>query len=70
MRRLSVGTEQRHRRLSGLALLFLCLIKLFFNDLGRLDAWPRILSFVVLGLVLLAVSWLYTKLRGQARQFL
>ena len=69
---LVVGFPVRERvlRLSGMALLFLCLIKLFFNDLGRLDAWPRIISFVVLGLVLLAVSWLYTRLRGQARRFL
>jgi uncharacterized membrane protein len=60
--------RERVLRLSGLALLFLCLIKLFFNDLGQLEAWPRIISFVVLGLVLLGVSWIYTKLRGAHRE--
>ncbi|HYN09188.1 MAG TPA: DUF2339 domain-containing protein [Vicinamibacterales bacterium] len=59
--------RERVLRLSGLALLFLCLIKLFFNDLGQLEAWPRIISFVVLGLVLLGVSWIYTKLREGRR---
>ncbi len=62
--------RERVLRLSGLALLFLCLIKLFFYDLGQLDPWPRIISFVVLGLVLLAVSWIYTKLRERVERYL
>lgn len=69
---LLAGFPARERvfRLSGLALLFLCLIKLFFYDLGQLDPWPRIISFVVLGLVLLAVSWVYTKLRERVERYL
>ncbi len=62
--------RERVLRLSGLALLFLCLIKLFVSDLGQLDPWPRIISFVVLGLVLLAVSWIYTRLRERVQRFL
>ncbi len=57
-------------RLSGLALLFLCILKLFAYDLQQLEALARILSFVVLGLVLLAVSWVYTTYREQIRKLL
>ena len=57
-------------RLSGLALLFLCLLKLFIYDLSELEAIARILSFVGLGVVLLAVSWAYTRYQEQIRQLL
>ena len=67
-----VGFMARERvlRLSGLALLFLCIVKLFAYDLQQLDALARILSFVVLGLLLLAVSWAYTRYREQIRRLL
>jgi uncharacterized membrane protein len=55
-------------RLSGLALLAVCVGKLFFWDLRNLDTLPRILSFIVLGLLLVAVSWVYTRFRDQVRR--
>ena len=69
---LVVGFLARERvlRLSGLALLFLCILKLFAYDLQQLEALARILSFVVLGLVLLAVSWVYTRYHEQIRKLL
>ena len=69
---LALGFPFRERvlRLSGLALLLLCVLKLFAIDLNELEALARILSFVVLGLVLLAVSWAYTRYREQIRKFL
>ena len=69
---LLVGFLARERvlRLSGLALLFVCILKLFAYDLQQLEALARILSFVVLGLVLLAVSWVYTAYREQIRKLL
>ncbi len=62
--------RDRALRLSGLALLALCILKLFVYDLGELDAVPRIMSFVVLGLVLLLVSWGYTRFGDQIRKYL
>jgi hypothetical protein len=69
---LAAGFLMRERvlRLSGLALLFVCILKLFAYDLRQLEALARILSFVVLGLVLLAVSWIYTRYREQIRRLL
>jgi hypothetical protein len=69
---LGAGFPLRERvlRLSGLGLLLLCILKLFAYDLRALEPLPRILSFVVLGLVLLAVSWVYTRFREQIRRLL
>ncbi len=53
----------RTLRLSGLAVFLLCLIRLFAWDLRGLDTPARILSFVVLGIVLLAASFVYTRRR-------
>lgn len=62
--------RERVLRLAGLAILFLCILKLFFYDLRELEALGRIISFVVLGLVLLGVSWTYTKYKDQLRRLL
>jgi Predicted membrane protein (DUF2339) len=62
--------RERGMRLSGLALLAVCIAKLFFHDLGRLDTPHRILSFLLLGLLLLGVSWIYTRFRDAIRRYL
>jgi uncharacterized membrane protein len=69
---LALGLPLRERvmRLSGLALLFLCILKLFMYDLSALEALARILSFVGLGLVLLGVSWAYTRYQEQIKRLL
>lgn len=69
---LSTGFAVRDRlsRLQGLALLLLCTLKLFFYDLRNLDTPYRILSFIVLGLMLLGVSWTYSRFREQVRKIL
>jgi len=61
--------HDRVLRLSGLGLLFLCLARLGY-DIRSLDALGRIISFVVLGLVLLAVSWTYTTFKDQMKRWL
>lgn len=48
-------------RWQGLALLCLAIGKAFFFDLSFLTTFYRIVSFFVLGLVLLAVSFFYQK---------
>ncbi len=63
-------TRERVMRLSGLSVLLGCLLKVFFYDLRELDPLPRIFSFVVLGLVLLGISWVYTRYREQIRTLL
>jgi uncharacterized membrane protein len=69
---LSAGFPLRERvlRLQGLALLLICTMKLFFYDLRNLDTPYRIPSFIVLGLILMSVSWIYTRFRERVRRIL
>ena len=53
-------------RWQGLALLFAAILKVFFLDLSFLTRFYRIISFFILGLVLLLVSFFYQK-RSKAR---
>jgi len=53
--------RDRVLRLSGMALLLFCILKLFLYDLRHLETLPRYLSYMVLGLILIAVSWVYTR---------
>lgn len=69
---LAAGLQLRERilRLSGLALLIACMGKLFAYDLRNLDTPYRIASFLVLGLLLIGVSWVYSKFRAQIERYL
>jgi uncharacterized membrane protein len=62
---LAAGFPLRDRvlRLSGMALLMFCIFKLFLFDLRNLETLWRILSFMALGLILVAVSWVYTRFK-------
>ena len=51
-------------------LFLICTLKLFFWDLRNLETLPRIISFIVLGLLLVTVSWVYTRFRDQVQRFL
>jgi hypothetical protein len=61
---------ERILRLQGLGILVLCILKLFIYDLRNLDTMYRILSFIVLGIIMLAVSWVYTRFRARVRHLL
>jgi uncharacterized membrane protein len=61
---------QRVLRIQGLVLLLICILKLFLFDLRNLETMYRILSFVALGLILLAVSWIYTRFQEQIKKLL
>lgn len=52
-------------RVFSLSLFSICIMKVFIYDLGVLSTPYRILSFVLLGILLVAVSWFYTRFRGR-----
>lgn len=60
----------RSLRLCGLAVMGICLPKLFLYDLRHLETPYRILSFVLLGLLLIAASWIYTRFKSRLRVFI
>jgi uncharacterized membrane protein len=67
---LAVGSVRRVRllRLMALALLSLTTLKVFFWDLSSLASGYRIISFIVLGAILLVVSYLYQKSQHRAAE--
>ena len=69
---LGIGFAMRDRslRLQGLGLFLICVLKLFLYDLRNLETPYRILSFIALGLILLGVSWIYTRFREQLQKIL
>src|SRR6266850_759357 len=62
---MGIGLQRRHGalRFGAIGLFALTVAKVFLVDLGRLDAGYRILSFVVLGGLLILASFLYTSYR-------
>jgi uncharacterized membrane protein len=67
---LALWLAERSFRLTGLALLLLCVGKILLVDVWRLDPRDRYLTFIVLGAALLLVSFLYTRNREAIRRYL
>jgi len=66
---LGFALRERMLRLSGLALLLTCILKLFVYDLRNLETLFRILSFIGLGVILLGVSWIYTRFKDEIQKY-
>ncbi|UCF38977.1 MAG: DUF2339 domain-containing protein [Acidobacteriota bacterium] len=68
----SVGLLVRGRelRFASLGFLGFCLGKVLFIDLSGAETLDRIFSFIGLGLVLIAVSYLYIRFGGWIRKYL
>ena len=67
---LALWLGERSFRLTGLALLLLCVGKILFADVWRLNARDRYVTFIALGAALLLVSFLYTRNREALRRYL
>jgi uncharacterized membrane protein len=59
--------DERTWRLAGFGLLAVAVAKVFAYDMAALQAEYRVLSFVVLGLLLLAGAYAYQRMRRTAR---
>lgn len=62
---LGFAVRERWYRLAALAVLGLALLRLLFVDLAGLPADQRILTFILLGVMLLVISYTYTRLRDR-----
>jgi hypothetical protein len=62
--------RERTLRLSGLGLFAVCLFKVFVIDLRGLETIYRIFSFIVLGIILLLVSFAYTKYKDLIKRYI
>jgi uncharacterized membrane protein len=61
--------RERCLRLAGLTLLVTCVLRLFFYDLRELELPSRILSFLVLGVILIGVSFVYSRFRERISRY-
>ena len=63
---MGVGLWRRQRglRIAAIALLGIAILKIFIYDLSFLEALYRIFSFIGLGVILLAASYLYQKYKS------
>jgi hypothetical protein len=62
--------RERAMRFAGLFLLLGCVLKLFLFDLRNLDMPFRVLSFVVLGVILIGVSFFYSRFRERISRYM
>ncbi|MCL5745964.1 MAG: DUF2339 domain-containing protein, partial [Acidobacteria bacterium] len=62
--------RERCLRLAGLALLVTCVLRLFFYDLRQLELPFCVLSFLVLGVILIGVSFVYSRFRERISRYL
>jgi len=63
---ISIGFNMKSKwlRIMALVLFMITLVKLFFYDIWRLEKVYRIIAFVGLGVLLLVVSFLYSKFKA------
>ena len=62
---LGFAVSERWYRIVGLAVLAFTLGRMVLIDMAGLPPNQRILTFILIGVMLLAVSYVYTRLRGQ-----
>lgn len=64
------GMKERLYRMAGIAMLGLAIGRLFFVDVWGFDSIYRIISFLLLGVVLLAISYFYNRFADNIRKWL
>jgi len=67
---LGFAFRERVARLVGLGILSGCTLKLFLWDLRGLQGLSRVASFIVLGVVLITVSFVYTRFKDRLERLL
>ena len=67
---LALAVGERIFRISGAALLVLCFGKIVLIDFWQLALRDRFITFIILGVVLLFVHFLYSKYREVIHQYL
>ena len=58
-----IAAKNRTARIFAITIFAVTILKVFFFDLSRLERFYRIVSFIGLGVILLAVSYLYTRFK-------
>jgi len=66
-----IGIAKKYKllRITALILFGITIFKVFFIDLSSLEGVARIISFIVLGILLLGVGFAYNKYKDKIREF-
>jgi uncharacterized membrane protein len=64
-----IATRSVAARLMALALFGVTILKVFLVDLAHLETIYRVVSFIGLGVILIAVSLAYTRFRTRINDF-
>jgi hypothetical protein len=67
---LGLAVRERAHRIGGLILLASAIVRIFISDVWGLDPIFRILSFIVLGVVLLGLGFIYNKFADKLKEWL
>jgi Predicted membrane protein (DUF2339) len=67
---LALAVKERSFRLTGLGILVLCVAKVLGMDAWRLEQRDRYITFIIVGVALIAVSSLYIRFRDNIRHYL
>jgi uncharacterized membrane protein len=65
-----LGLRERVYRVGGFAILALAIGRIFIVDVWRLETLYRIVSFLILGVVLLVLGYLYNRFAESIRRWL
>lgn len=65
---IGIAKKNRPARLMAMTLFGVTILKVFIWDLSYLAGFSRILSFIILGLILLGVGYIYNKYKDKIRE--
>ena len=64
---LGIMKNQKSQRISGMVLMGLTLIKIFFYDLANMSNISKTMVLIIMGLILLAASFMYNRYLGKMK---
>ena len=62
---IGIAKHKKHLRIGAIVLFSFTLLKLFFYDISDLDTISKIVVFIILGVLLLIISFLYNKFKDK-----
>lgn len=62
--------NKKHLRIQGIVILFITIFKVFIYDIRELEAIYRTISYIVLGIILLLISFIYTKYKDRIKEII
>jgi len=62
--------NKKYLRMQGIIILFISIFKVFVYDIRELEVIYRTISYIVLGIILLLISFIYTKYKDKIKEII